>query len=795
MYTMELQFHRRFLTYLITLVLLLSFVSLSAARAQDRPGQVVRGQVTDYDLKIPLPGANVSVPGTDPLIGTMTDASGRFVLENVPLGRQSIHISFIGYEPVTVSEVLVSSGKEVVLQIELQEQVIQGEEVVVTAAVEKDRPINDMAYVSARSFSVEETRRYAGGVDDPARMASAFAGVTSTGGVQQNALVIRGNAPKGVLWRLEGVEIPNPNHFAGLSIAGGGGLTLFSSQLLANSDFLTGAFPAEYGNALSGVFDMNFRSGNPARREYTVQIGLNGIEGAVEGPFANGGASTYLLNYRYSTLGLLMPLLPTDALATYQDLSFKLNFPTKKAGRVVVWGLGGLDGQHMKENTDSTSWESEFWDRTKFDMRLGIGAAGISNTLILGGRSYLKTTAALTVNHTRWNQERLDDQVVLQPDLYLDNTSGQFIISTYLNQKSGARHINRTGFIVQQQFYQLDISAAPNNIPPVVPVVSGSGSSTLLQLYSQSRLNLSPALTLNLGGHAQYFALSEKYTLEPRVGLRWQFTGNQAVSFGYGLHSQLEDLRFYLIQLPGTNGYNTPNKNLDFTKAHHGVVGFDRRLSDVARLKLEAYYQYLFDVPVVPDSSYSLLNFEQDWTFGERLINDGLGENYGLELTVERFLKDGYYYLFTGSLFRSRYRGGDGVWRNTRYDQRFAANALFGKEFEIGRRNHLLGINGRLILVGGKRRSPVDLLASRLSEEVVFDDRQAFSVREPGQFIFDLTLTYRLNRTRFSEVWALQVKNVLAAKDISLDYNYQTRSVEVIKEGYPLPVLSYKIEF
>src|SRR5690606_4177254 len=256
--------------------------------------------------------------------------------------------------------------KEVVLEVGLRERVVEGAGVVVRPAAEAGAPLNDMAAVSARSFSVEETRRYAGAVDDPARLASAFAGVSTAGGVQENALVIRGNAPKGVLWRLEGVEIPNPNHFAGLTVAGGGGLTLFSGQLLADSDFFTGAFPAEYGNALSGVFDVRFRAGNPAVREHPAQVGLLGGQFASDGPFVRDRPSTYLFNYRYSTLGLLMPLLPTEGGITYQDLAFKLAFPTR-LGRFEAWGLGGLDGQRLVENPDSTTWAYDFWDRTRFD--------------------------------------------------------------------------------------------------------------------------------------------------------------------------------------------------------------------------------------------------------------------------------------------------------------------------------------------------------------------------------------------------------------------------------------------
>lgn len=626
-------------------------------------------------------------------------------------------------------------------------------------------------------------------------MASAFAGVAAGMGVETNALTIRGNAPKGVQWRLEGVEIPNPNHFAGLNVAGGGGVTLFSSQLLDDSDFLTGAFPAEYGNALAGVFDMRFRSGNPTRREHTFQAGVLGIELASEGPFDRDGATAYLFNYRYSTLGLLLPLLPTEDVARYQDLSFNLSFPTRRWGRFEVWGLGGLDGQTMTEEPDSSQWEYETWDRLDTDLRLGVGATGLNHHLAVGPRSYLRTTAALTLNRTRWDQRRLSDDLVLEDNLFVRKTNRRAILSTSLNHTFGARYVNRTGVTVQQLRYDLDLRAAPDDAPPVVPIAQGDGQSTLLQLYTQSQLDLTPRLTLGAGLHVPYFALTEATSVEPRVSLRWQLADGQALSLGYGLHSQIEDLRIYFAR-PGTpDDPAMPNRDLDLAKAHHGVLGYDRRLGTSARLKLDVYVQSLFDVPVIADSSYSMLNFEQDWEFREPLAGTGAGRNYGVELTVERFFDDGYYVLVTGALFRARYRGGDGVWRDTRFDRRFTANALFGREFALGDRGTLLGVNGRLSLLGGTRYSPVDHAASRAQEEIVFDETRAFARQKPNLFLVDLTVTYRRNHDRFSSVWALQVKNALAAQETLLDYNFATERVEAVKEGFPLPVLSYKIEF
>ena len=759
------------------------------------PVQIVRGEVVDRDSQLPLPGANVAVTSVHPPLGTVADNGGRFALHDVPVGRHTLRFSFVGYEPVSLPGLAVGAGKEVVLRVELRERVYEGEEVVVTPSGGEGHPLNDMVMVSARAFSVEETRRYAGAVDDPARMASAFAGIVSTGGVQENALVVRGNAPKGVQWRLEGVEIPNPNHFGGLTVSGGGGLTLFSAQLLSDSDVLLGAFPAEYGNALSGVFDMRFRSGNPARREYAVQVGLLGLEGAAEGPFRSGGRATYLINYRYSTLGLLQPLLPTGARTSYQDLSYKVTLPTQRLGRFEMWGIGGLDRQDMPPEWDPSQWEYEFWDRTDYRLRMGTGAAGISHRLVVGPSAYVNSTVALTGERVRWHEDRLSDSLSLDPDFRLTNRRARLTLALFVNRKFTAAHVNRTGGSLQRLSYELRLRSTDRPSQALRIISKGAGSAMLAEAYTQSRFRLGPWMTLTAGAHATYFGLSGALLIEPRAGLRWQMTERQAISTGFGMHSQIEDLRIYLIHRMGAREDEMPNRSLGLARARHLVVGYERRMGEEALLALEVYHQHLFDVAVGRDSLVSLLNFDQDWLFDAALASEGEGRNLGVELTLERFLRDGYYFLLTGSLFRSAYRDADGFWRSSRFDQRYATNALGGREFHFNDGRKVLGLNVRIAAVGGKLRNPVDEAISRQMERVIFRADAPFTVREPGLLVVDLTATYRVNHRKHAQTWALQVKNVLAARDRSLDYNFKTRRVEQVEEGYPLPVLSYKIDF
>ncbi|MCZ6693505.1 MAG: hypothetical protein O6939_06340, partial [Bacteroidetes bacterium] len=686
------------------------------------------------------------------------------------------------------------SGKSTSLNIQLVESAIYLKEIVIVATKPKDMPQNEMAAVSARSFSVEETRRYAGGLDDPARMATAFAGVTMSS-IGQNAIIIRGNAPKGVLWRIEGIEIPNPSHFAGADVAGGGFVTLLSNQVLANSDFYTGSFPSEYGNALSGVFDMNLRKGNNEKAEHTFQAGLLGIDVASEGPFSKNSKSSYLFNYRYSTLGLIEPVLPEETnTIRYQDLSFKLNFPTK-AGEFSFWGVGGKDFGKKNEELVLDPLEREFEDDI-LDNEFGfnIGATGITHKLNLGENTLLQSSVASSINDSYWDEERLNTFDELQPEKSVRNMTGSISASTIVNHKFSRKHSIRTGILHHQHFYDLKIREAVDHQLPLNTKVDDNGWSSRWQAFHQSKFRFNDSFILNAGVHSQYFALNNQLTVEPRTSLTWNINYQKSISLGYGNHSQMEDMKIYLLQ--DGSGAN-PNKDLKFARAHHLVLSYDWLIKEDLRLKVEPYYQLLYDVPVIADSSFSMINFEQDWFFNQALENTGKGRNYGVDITFEKFFSDNFYYLVTGSVFDSEYRGGDNVWRDTRFNRHYAFNMLGGKEWKVGvQGDKLIGLNLGLNLMGGMRTSPLNETASITAQEEIFNENMAFTKSEPSIYQFDVTFTHRKNKPKYSRVWAIQIKNLFGSKDFDeYRFNYQTQAMEKNQSKVMVPSISYKIEF
>lgn len=780
---------RIFITVLSSVIF---FIGITSVQAQNK-GQTVKGKIFDIDSHEPLIGATIVVTESNPLIGESSDTNGNFALNNVSLGRQTFTISYIGYESKTIPQIMITSGKEVVLEIGLKQMAVGMDEVVIYGNTDKGSPQNSMANVSARSFSVEETRRYAGGIDDPARLVSAFSGVT-TGNLQDNSIIVRGNAPQGVAWRLEGIEIPTPHHFAGANVTGGGMVTLFSSQVMANSDFYTGAFPAEYGDALAAVFDMKLRSGNPDKHEHAVQVGLLGVDVASEGPFSKKSDASYLFNYRYSTFGLLadLKILDTEQLFKYQDLSFKINIPTKRAGVFSLWGIGGVDNATEGVEKDSDKWEVDF-DRITFTWNTKLGTTGFNHKIITGTNTYIHSTAAISGVQNKMITQYVNDDLSLQPDMDLINNSFTFTLSSVLNHKFSAKSTMRSGLICKRLGYNLDIAGTQNYVPGTYrKLMKENGSTNSFDAFAQIKHDFTNAVSANIGLHGQYFGLNEEFTVEPRAGLRFTVHPQHVVSVGYGMHSRPEELKMYFMELNGER----PNRLLKLSKAHHFVLGYDWRISTDWRFKAEGYYQHLYDIPGEEGTSFSLINYKQDYMLRKKLVNNTVGRNYGVDLTLEKFLSNNYYFLATASFFDAKYKAGDNVWHNTRYNKGYVANMLFGHERFFKNNKRALDYNIRLNLTGGERYSPVLEKESIEQQMIITDETLAFSMQHDPVFYADFTINYRINHKRSSSQISLQVKNIFASSIVeNFNYNFKTNSVQLDTNKPVLPVISYKIEF
>ncbi len=775
-------------------------MSLSAKSlvAQDLV-QTFRGRVLDAYTELPLPGATVVLIGSDPLVGTSTDIEGAFRFDNLPLGRLDVQVSMMGYRHATINNLLLSSGRELLLDVRLEEQVYLLEDVVVRPEIRKDQANHEMAMVSARSFTIDETERYAGSLGDPSRMAANFAGVSSASD-QRNDIIIRGNSPLGLLWRLEGVEIPNPNHFGSIGSTGGP-VSMLNNNQLDNSDFFTGAFPAEYGNALAGAFDLRMRNGNNQQHEFMGQVGFNGFEMGAEGPFSDRNRASYMINARYSTLEVLdamgMDFGTGAAIPKYRDLSFKLNIPLQH-GRLSVFGLGGSNSIAM---LDSQEDDAQFgFSGTDLYYSNSMGVFGVSHVVYFSDATRLiNTMAASVIKGTAdiydltfsSDQQRIIEQLKEVKYTFSSKLAHRFSSKNYLN----------AGVLVDHYDLLYDGREYTREEYGFYHYLNTKGDTRFARMFAEWRHRFSDEFSVSTGMHSSYLFLNDTYAVEPRIGLRWEFSPGQTMNLGGGLHSQTQMQAVYFAQrLTDTLhlGYERTNEALDMTRSIHLVGGYDRLLGEGHRLKAEVYYQRLYDVPVAwRRPEFSLISQGGGFSFlaYDHMENSGTGENKGVEFTLEKFLNQGFYYLFTASVFDAAYRGYDGVWRNSAFNNRFIFNALAGYEWSVGARS-LLSVDAKMVYAGGSPYIEIDPDRSTDLGEAVYRWDRAYEKRHPDYFRLNARITYRLNGRSLNQEWGLDLQNITNSENVfAKTWDNNRKEVSTSYQMGFMPMMTYRIYF
>ncbi|MFA9392395.1 MAG: carboxypeptidase-like regulatory domain-containing protein [Prolixibacteraceae bacterium] len=783
-------------------MLCLLVLSCPIVNGQTLSGKVY-GTVVDKQSQTTLPGVNVVAIAQDKTYGTSTDANGRFHIENIPLGRFTIEFSLIGYEKTALQNVSLSSVKDIFLNIELIEKVENIEEVVVKART-KDQIRNEFATISTRTFSVEESNKYAGSWGDPARMVSNFAGVI-TAGDQRNDIIIRGNSPIGLLWMLDGIAIPNPNHFGTFGTTGGP-ICMLNTNQLANSDFFTGAFPAEYGNSLSGVFDLKLRNGNNQKPEFLGGCGFNGFELGAEGPISKSKGSSYMLNFRYTLMDVMaaMGMFNVGGIPKYADLSFKIFLPTKNLGTFSVIGVGGVSHIELRDegesmNDSSSGWTSEMLPGTNVSNGAKMGVIGLSNKYFFSEKARLESSLSASYSSSFTNVDSISapNNFNFYNDSYSEiNTS----FSTKYTLKVSSKKTFQIGGMAQLMDFNFLDETYIKSMNQFVQVTNSDGKAMLYQAYFQMKNRFEEALTINWGLHGQLFELNNSISIEPRLGLNYALNGKQRISMAYGLHGQIQPMLAYFAQTlvdSASLNYLLTNKDLGFSKSHHLVAGYDLSITKNLRLKIEAYSQFLYDIPVEEKAStFSMVNYGANFhnESTDSLINNGKGKNMGLEFTLEKYLNKNFYILLTTSLYDSKYRANDQIWRNTAFNGNYTLNVLAGYELPI--KNDVLSINIKTVWAGGKRFIPIDLESSIAVGQTVYDFANAYSSRYDRYFRTDFRLSFRQNQKHISQEWSFDVQNLTNHKNIFTQrYDVGSKQlVNVLQMGF-FPIGSWKIYF
>jgi hypothetical protein len=762
--------------------------------------QVIKGIVIDDQSGHALAGVSVSVTSG---ITAVTDASGVFRLTNVPIGRQNVQASSIGYEAAFIANVEVTSSKEVVLEIRLKEKIKKMDELIVKGSKSKLKALNEAAVVSARQLSIDEAYRYSGTRNDPSRMAQNFAGVSGSNDAR-NDIIIRGNSPAGVLWRMDGIDIPNPNHFSTLGSTGGP-VSILNINTLKNSDFLTSAFPSQYGNALAGVFDLRMRNGNSEKNEFLGQMGFNGFEFGAEGPLSKKSTSSYLVNYRYSMVAALqnigLKFGTGSATPYYQDATFKINLPTKKMGTFSIFGLGGESHIHFapedqgKDNLYSSN-DGSVRDR---NFKSLTGVIGISHSQFYNSTASGKFILAVSGFSSKYNEDIVAINKANKPAYYKLNEQFKYTIGYTFNKKFNARNQLTAGVSSDINTLKLQQDYIKDGDSVLTSLTNSHETAVLIKSFINYAYRFSDKISTNTGVYFQQFTLNNTSSIEPRWNVKYQLAQNQSLSFGAGLHSQTQPLEVYFYQTKNNNGQiSLTNKPLDFVKSVHGVLGYDINISKYFRFKSEIYGQHIYNAAVEKTaSSFSMLNSGSDFAFPDKtnLVNNGKGYNYGIEITAEHFLHNGLYYLLTASVFQSKYKGSDNIWRNTAFNSNYVVNVLGGKEYKLNSKTSF-GIDTKFTITGGQRYTPFDIAASQSAGYVIYKENEEYSLQNSSYLRWDLKFSYVRNLKRVTQKWYVDLQNLTNRQNIYIrTLNPKTGVMSQINQIGFFPNINYQITF
>ena len=790
-------------------------VTLIFCGAVSMQAETLRGTVKDAITGEPLIGATVKIVELENA-AAIADIDGKYQINLAKGGRYTIEANYVGYEPSVTKEILISGAKEVVLDITLRENSTELKEVVVRPRVNKEATVNPTVLTGGVMLSMEEASRFAGGYNDPARLVMSFAGVS--GEADGSGLSIHGNAPERMQYRIEGVEVFTPNHFNDLWNAGYGLVSALNSNVIGNSDFFTSTFNANYNNALSGVFDVKMRPGNNTKYENILQIGTVSEELTLEGPISRKHNSSYIVNYRYGFTSLVdkLGLIDTDGShMSFQDFSWKLNFPTKRAGTFSVFGLGFFDtnwDERMKiKDTHSA------YDASDNDSKLAQLLAGVSHKILLGNKWTWRSTLAYNMQHIKADEyyyglKRDENDVLIYPLEYEEpekkylfskqkTNEDRIIFNTELSKQVNDKWLTQFGGEYSHRFFNLVYRSADRLYAPVETmkdITNMKDDTGLASVFWQNLYKFNDHLSATAGISANYFLYSKKYSVEPRVSMKWDPNEKNSFALGYGLHSMVEKLDAYFYR---DDDGKLVNKDLGLTKAHHFQATYMYKFNSNLTLRANAYYQYGFNTPVgIDGSTYCVTNRYFNFT-DEPLVNKGNTRNYGADITLEHYMSHGFFGQTNISLYRSQYRGVDKVWRNQMYDRRFMFKILGGKEWIIGK--NVLNVSAKYSIQGGLRYTPIDvdqmnanIDAGIVNDEPIYKDNEAFTKHFKPTGIIDLTVSYKINKKRVSHTIAFEGLNILGTDTPMFQrFDLGTRQVRIDKGGISLPNIFYRLDF
>jgi hypothetical protein len=749
------------------LLLLLGIGLPLALYAQDNGA--VRGTVVDAVTREPLIGANVFLLGTS--FGAASDINGVFTIRQLPAGTYSVQASMIGYRAQVATDVTVAPGREAQLSFTLQPTTLDLEEVVIEAAMFRE---NADAQVSSQTLSYEEIRRAPGGQEDVIRAISVLPGVVQAS-AGRNDLIVRGGAPSENLYVVDGLEIPNINHF-GTQGATGGPLSFINLDFVQDVTFATGGFGARYGDKLSSVMNIQLKEGRRDRLGGKLTVSASQFGMNAEGPI--GGSGSYFFSARRSYLDFIFKAAGFGFVPEYWDFITKATVSVDRENEISFVGIGVLDNVRFFNDTEDQRFsnsrilgnsQNQYFSNFSWKRLMGNGFMTFSLGRTFVDYNFLQTDSLLA---PVFRSDSKEGETSLRAD-------GVFLLDRTRELSFGAQG----KYARVRGDFALTPTSDAIQTGPSLPFLSNRWDTTAFKgaAYVQYAQTFFKRLRVTAGGRLDYFNLIDQpAALSPRLSFRYGLNDLTTLTLSGGRYHQAPSY-IWLVS-------NSANAALRHVRVDQAVLGVERLLRSDTKLRIEGYIKDYGHYPASTERPWLVLantgagfgGSEDGFSsFGlEPLVSEGVGSSYGLELLLQKRLSEiPLYGILSLSWNNTEYAALDGIRRPGLYDQRIIFNFSGGWKIDAHWETSLKFRYG-----SGTPFTPFGVSG----EQLFASDFNA--ARLPDFHSLDLRVDRRWFFTHWNLIAYIDIQNIYNRKNIQA-YRWDPRNNSIESSGGAIGVL------
>lgn len=755
-------------------ILFLTLIAFSFTAAQTQKG-IIKGKVSDLNSKEYLIGANVLVQGTT--MGASTNENGEFTIPNVPIGNHTIRFSYIGYETIVKTDVVVRPERITFVNVELKQSAFQSDEISVTAGYFQNK---DVSNVNAVNFNAEEIKRSPGSMGDVSRILLAMPSTAKVSD-DQNDLAVRGGSPSENGFFVDGISVPNINHFPSIG-ATGGPIGILNIDFIDNVNFLTSGFSPKYGDRLSSIVDIQYREGNREKFEMQADLNLSGFGGGIEGPLP-GGKGSWMISGKKSYLDIIMDLFfDSGAMPRMADLQGKVVYDINKQHKLSLLDIFAHNTEDFNSQ-DAIDLDSDDYGSIE----------NIQNTVGLSWRALWNNNfySITSASHSLITFTNEFFKVSTDELTYMGDNSEQYVNFRNINYAQLSLRTNlEFGVDFNRASGKYDYTRASDttNLGTVNPTFVIKNSINPIKAGAFVNLIISPfnKLTFSLGLRNDWYSINNKYLFSPRFSISYDINDVCKIFTNGGIFYQ----RLPMVLLSQTEN----NERLSIIKAYHYGLGLEYLLNEDTKLTLEVYDKEYTDLPL--DANNPARSIIDDGLsnndFGNylSLYSNGRAYTRGIEFLIQKKLAKDIYGLISGSYFRSRYQGYDGKWYNRVYDNKIIFSLIGGYK-----PNEEWEFSVRWTFAGGCPYTPYDIENSKAARYGIIDQNRIMEERYPAYH----SLHFRVDKKFFFSNQSLDIYislwNVYNRKNVA-DYSWNSEKniQETSTQWGLLPIIGIEYE-